>query len=362
MSYNKDTDYQAKINEAVKSGDYKSAAQYEKDRNEKIEKENLSYEKTNNYSGWLDNTDYSNVINRQISGGASKKSVSDTLKKRVAKASGTVGLSEYAYDDVYDKAVNYIMGKNSFSFSSDEKEPKYTGKYEKEINDVYKKLSALEKFSYNPYDDELYAYYKEQYNREGKRAMEDLMGNLSMNTGGIASSYAVSAASQALDYYNTKLTDKIPELYKAAYSRYSDRIGTEQKNISILSDLAENEYGRYLDSLEQYNKKREDEYENHLNTLKYDYLDKELDYEKEKDLRDYEYLIKKLTAENDENNRDWEMRRYANEEKEKQTKIENALKKWSNLGYLDSESAEILGLPSGLRTGDYDYKMKNLYK
>ena len=30
MSYDKETDYQAKIDEAVKSGDYKSAAQYEK--------------------------------------------------------------------------------------------------------------------------------------------------------------------------------------------------------------------------------------------------------------------------------------------------------------------------------------------
>ena len=58
MSYNKETDYQEKINEAVKAGDYESAAVYEKARNEKIDGENLPQEKTNNYSGWLDKNDY----------------------------------------------------------------------------------------------------------------------------------------------------------------------------------------------------------------------------------------------------------------------------------------------------------------
>jgi len=98
MSYNKDTDYQAKINEAVASGDYVSAAKYEQSRNEKIDKENLGYEKTNRYSGWLDTTDYSVKLKNQMSAGASKKAVSDTLKKRVEKASGTDGLIKYAAD------------------------------------------------------------------------------------------------------------------------------------------------------------------------------------------------------------------------------------------------------------------------
>ena len=100
MSYNKEIDYQSKINDAVANGDYKSAAKYEQSRNEKIDSEGLNYEKTNRYSGWLDSTDYSNVLKKQMSSGASKSSVSDTLKKRISKASGTDGLTQYAYDDV----------------------------------------------------------------------------------------------------------------------------------------------------------------------------------------------------------------------------------------------------------------------
>ena len=102
MSYNKEIDYQSKIDDAVVNGDYKSAAKYEQSRNEKIDSEGLNYEKTNRYSGWLDSTDYSNVLKKQMSSGASKSSVSDTLKKRISKASGTDGLTQYAYDDVYD--------------------------------------------------------------------------------------------------------------------------------------------------------------------------------------------------------------------------------------------------------------------
>ena len=59
MSYDKNTDYQALINQAVASGDYASAAQYEQKRNEKIadldatgtNKYNASA--TNNYSQYL---------------------------------------------------------------------------------------------------------------------------------------------------------------------------------------------------------------------------------------------------------------------------------------------------------------------
>ena len=80
MSYNKDTDYQAKIDEAVASGDYESAAQYEKSRNEKIDAEKLDYEKTNRFSGWLDKTDYSDVLKDQMSKGASKILVLTVLR------------------------------------------------------------------------------------------------------------------------------------------------------------------------------------------------------------------------------------------------------------------------------------------
>lgn len=314
MGYSKEIDYQSKIEEAAANGDYKSAAQYEQSRNEKIDGEGLSYEKTNRYTGWLDDTDYSEMLKSQMSSGTSKNTVSDTLRKRVAKASGTEGLSRYAYDSIYDDAIRYIMGEGFYT-----EKPKYENTYENDISKLFEKLLKTEPFSYNPYDDELYEFYKTQYVREGNRAMEDLLGELASSTGGIASSYAVSAAAQARENYNRKLTDKIPELYSDAYERYLDGIGTDQDIIKLLTSLSGDEYDRYLDSIALYND------------------DRELDYKRETSRREEEY-------------------------KRDADRTENALAKWKAMGYLDEESAEILGLPAGLHTSDYDYKQAQQYK
>ena len=42
--------------------------------------------------------------------------------------------------------------------------------------------------------------------------------------------------------------------------------------------------------------------------------------------------------------------------------IRNEMSDLENMGYLDKESAEILGLPEGLHTTDYDYKRAQQYK
>ncbi len=353
MSYNKDTDYQAKINEAVKSGDYKSAAVYEKQRNEKIDAEKLPYEKTNDYSGWLDKTDYSVVIKDKIASGASKKSVSDSLKDRVEKASGTKGLSHYAYDDVYDEAIKYITGADNYSYRFEQTPPQFKSSYEGRIDELYNQLLNMKKFSYDPESDDLYKYYKDQYNREGKRAMQDLLGILSMNTGGVPSSYAVSAAGQVLDEYNAKLTDKIPELYKAAYDRYLKSAEDKRENLSVLAEMENEEYERYLDKLSRYDSDREFDYRVYTDALDEEDRKQKLEFEKEKEAFEGEYLIRKLLLEEDDFERKSVQQDYENE----QEKIETALKKWEKLGYLDEESARILGLPAGLHTVEYNYKM-----
>ena len=356
MSYNKDIDYQEKINEAVKIGDYKSAAQYEKSRNEKIDGENLGVEKTNRFGGWLEDTDYSIKLREQMGSGASKKTVADTLAKRVDKAKGTEGLIKYARDDVYDEAVRYIMSGNTFSYQ--EKAPEYKSSYDDDIRRLLSEITKTKKFSYNPLEDELYEYYKKEYQREGDLAMEDILGSLAINTGGVASSYATSAAMQGRNYYSEKLTDKIPELYVSAYERYLDELGIKGDNLEALLDIRDTDYEIYKDSLNQYNKDREFEYKKFLDEQDYEsYLREEerereeLEYEKFLDNREYEKYLSEEAKKDAEN-----------EEEKRQSNIKLALDKWKALGYLDEESAKILGLPSGLHTSDYDYKKAQQYK
>lgn len=83
-------------------------------------------------------------------------------------------------------------------------------------------LEGLEqsRFSYDPAADPLWQSYQKQYRREGQRAAEDALGRAAANTGGVASSWAVTAAAQAGNDYAARLSDRLPEVYQSAYDRY----------------------------------------------------------------------------------------------------------------------------------------------
>ena len=89
-------------------------------------------------------------------------------------------------------------------------------------------------FSYDVENDPVYTAYRKQYLREGDRAMADTLAKLSAMTGGRPSSYAVTAAQQAGNYYNSQLTDVIPTLYQNAYQRYLDGLDQQKDALSIL--------------------------------------------------------------------------------------------------------------------------------
>lgn len=112
-------------------------------------------------------------------------------------------------------------------------------------------------FSYDVENDPVYSAYRKQYLREGDRAMADTLAKLSAGTGGRPSSYAVMAAQQAGNYYNSQLTDVIPTLYENAYQRYLKGLDQQKNALNILAADREaalsqhqNNYGILLENLE----------------------------------------------------------------------------------------------------------------
>lgn len=97
-------------------------------------------------------------------------------------------------------------------------------------------------FSYNLESDPVWQAYKKQYTREGQRATQDALGTTAASTGGIPSSYATAAATQAGDYYAAQMTDKVPELYQQAYNRYLNELSQWNADRSF-------GYGQYIDEL-----------------------------------------------------------------------------------------------------------------
>ena len=117
-----------------------------------------------------------------------------------------------------------------------------------------------EEFTYNPDTDETYLQYKDSYTRGGQRAQQDTLGQVAARTGGLASSYAVSASQQAYNNYMSQLADKIPELKQLAYSMYQDEQNNKRADLNMLMGAEQNDYSRYVNDLNQYNADRNFDY------------------------------------------------------------------------------------------------------
>lgn len=97
-----------------------------------------------------------------------------------------------------------------------------SGDYVNQYQDEQQRLvDALQgDFSYESATDPLWQDYRKAYLREGERAYADALGDAAANTGGIASTAAITAAQQAKNYYNAQAADRRAALYQQAYENY----------------------------------------------------------------------------------------------------------------------------------------------
>lgn len=101
-------------------------------------------------------------------------------------------------------------------------------------------------FTYDPAKDPAMAQYRKQYLREAQRAQQDALGQLATATGGIPSSYALTASQQAGDYYRSQLMDRVPEMQNQAYSRFLQGITQKGNALQALSTDRSNAYKQWL--------------------------------------------------------------------------------------------------------------------
>lgn len=183
-------------------------------------------------------------------------------------------------------------GGGGFSY---EAAPTYTSRYQSQIDDLTRQILNREAFSYDPEKDPTYQQYKESYTRSGERAMQDTMGQVSARTGGLASSYAGSAAQQTYDNYMGALADKIPELKQLAYSMYQDEGNTQRANLEMLVALEQGDYAKYADLLAQYNTDRSFDYGVHRDNISDERYEDETAYNREtyKDETEYNRALAK---------------------------------------------------------------------
>ena len=134
--------------------------------------------------------------------------------------------------------------------------PTYENQYTDQTKQLLDTIVNMPAFSWDPEKDQNVQAYQKMYTREGRRATQDTLAAASLATGGVPSSYAVSAATQAGDYYAAQMADKMPELYQQAYNRYLDEYSRQVQNLGLVQQAEQLDYGKFQDRLSQYNTDR----------------------------------------------------------------------------------------------------------
>lgn len=125
----------------------------------------------------------------------------------------------------------------------------YQSRWDDELTELYDQIRNRKKFSYDLGTDPLYQQYREQYQRQGRLAMQDTMGQAAALTGGYGSTYGEQVGQQAYNAYLQNLNDIVPQLQQQAYQRYQDE-GTDLYNqYSLVKGRDDTDYGRYRDTV-----------------------------------------------------------------------------------------------------------------
>jgi hypothetical protein len=184
------------------------------------------------------------------------KAIPQNVPKAVAQAPVTP--TAPTYQRVQPVAPTYDYGVEA---------PKYTGSYDQQIASLYQNILNTGSFNYDMNNDQLYNQYKDAYTKQANLSMRDTMGNASALTGGYGSSYAGNVGQQAYNAQMDNLNNIVPQLSDRAYQQYQDGLNAQYNQLSAAQKMSDNEYGKYLDSYNQWAGERDDTYQQYLNSI-----------------------------------------------------------------------------------------------
>lgn len=255
MAYKKD--YQAEINDAVLKGDYNLAQNLERERNEKIDIDNLDYEKTYSYQAPTSFTQSQNSSDRD-------KQVGNAL----TNLTNIAGKTDIISDDVRKgmnstfKTPSAIQEADAYLSSQLKKIQSGRTSYSDDVQAMIDKIMNREKFSYDVDNDQLFQQALASAMNSGKQAMQDTIGQASALTGGYGSTYATSAGNQAYNAFIEDAYNNLPQYYQMAMEAYQMEGDEMYRQFGMLSEMDDKEYSRNVtafDATSQYRNRMYDE-------------------------------------------------------------------------------------------------------
>ncbi len=148
-------------------------------------------------------------------------------------------------------------------------------------------------FEYSPEDDLIWQQTKSAAMRDGRRAMEDTVAKSTALSGGYANSYAATAGAQAYERAVSDVTALVDDYYAKAYEKYLAEEKSLLDEISLIGELDDEEYSRYMKMLDDAESRYNDEYDRDYAAWRDSVADRrysdETAYEREQDTLDREY-------------------------------------------------------------------------
>lgn len=181
---------------------------------------------------------------------------------RDATTSDAKALAHQGAEALRKKYGRYSAGADGSKFYvAGDAAPTYVDKYADKKKELMDAILNRPAYSYDAEKDPVAQAYQKQYAREGNRATDHAMAAAAAATGGVPSSYAMSAAAQAGNQYAAKMADKIPELEQQAYDRYRQDLGLKLSDLEMVENASKNDYNQFLNDLNQFNNDRNFEYQ-----------------------------------------------------------------------------------------------------
>ena len=159
---------------------------------------------------------------------------------------GTTGKTDAT---TYTPSASVVEAKKYLQAMQNNRPGEYVSRNTDRLREMLDTITGRAPFEYDAMNDPMYNIYRDIYIQNGRRAMEDTMGQAAALTGGYGNSYAQSVGQQQYNQYMEDLNARVPELRQQAFEQYQAEGENLQRNYDLLNAEENRDYNRYRDTL-----------------------------------------------------------------------------------------------------------------
>lgn len=126
---------------------------------------------------------------------------------------------------------------------------KWKDPYEEKLKNYLQQIEKREPFSFDINKDAMYQQLRDNYDQQGKLAMENAMGQAATLTGGYDNSYAQTVGQQMYMQSMNELNNMVPTIQSMAQDRYDQETNDLYTKYSLYKGLSDESYQKYLQGL-----------------------------------------------------------------------------------------------------------------